>query len=261
MTAAFDTAASDFERLGVHLWNPIGEHTVDQLQLVPGERVLDACCGTGASALPAALRVGPGGQVDAIDLSPPMIEGLRSAAAGMPHIAAVAADATTWPPSGYDAVVCVLGVFFFPDMAAGTEHLVSRARPGGRVAVTVWRSGAMMVAGRHLTAAVDRVLGREPTPPRPHPLATIDRPARFGSWLADRGLDNVTVSTHELHLDASPDMAWLLVTGSGFVAALTGLDEQEVADVRSTYWASLAAEGVQSFDATTLTGVGVRRGG
>ncbi len=258
MTPAFDTAASDFERLGIHLWNPIGVHTIDQLRLLPGERVLDACCGTGASAVPAALRVGPTGQVDAIDLSPPMVEGLRSAAAGIPQLAAVTADATTWRPSDYDAVACVLGVFFFPDMAGGTEHLVRRARPGGRVAVTVWRSGAMVIAGRHLMSAVDRVLGREPTPPGPHPLTTIDQPEGFRSWLGARGLDDVTVTTHELHLDVSPDMAWLVVTGSGFVAALNGLDEQQVADVRSTYAASLAAAGIRTFDATMLIGVGVR---
>ena len=34
-----------------------------------GARVLDVCCGTGASALPAAQAIGPGGTVIAVDLA------------------------------------------------------------------------------------------------------------------------------------------------------------------------------------------------
>jgi ubiquinone/menaquinone biosynthesis C-methylase UbiE len=52
------------------LWDPLGEAYVDLVAPAPGDRVLDACCGAGASAIPAARAVGASGTVDAVDLTP-----------------------------------------------------------------------------------------------------------------------------------------------------------------------------------------------
>lgn len=140
---AFDAAAADFTALGRHLWDPIGRTAVGLADPRPGERVLDACCGTGASAIPSARLVGPAGLVDAVDLSAPMVEELRRLSADIPALHAHQADVTTWEPDGYDVVQSALGIFFFPDMTAGTDHLISRARPGGRVVFTIWRGDSM----------------------------------------------------------------------------------------------------------------------
>ncbi|WP_280493919.1 class I SAM-dependent methyltransferase [Nocardia farcinica] len=257
-TRAFDTAGSDFDRLGVHLWNPIGSATVAATAPRPGERVLDACCGTGASALPAARAVGAGGHVDAVDLSAALIGELARHAAELPQVRTHVADATTWPHDGYDVVQAVLGVFFFPDMAAGTEHLISRARPGGRVGCTIWRRGSMVLAGKHLGNAIAAVTGT-PVRERPeHPVDRIDNAEAFGSWFTERGLSDVTVVEHPLRLALTPELAWLIVTGSGFVGALADLDPDQVAAVHRRYLDSLAAAGVTDIDATTLIGVGTR---
>jgi trans-aconitate methyltransferase len=257
---AFDTAAADFERLGEHLWKPIGQATVDRTAPAPGDRVLDACCGNGASAVPAALRVGDQGRVDAVDRSAALIADLRSRTTGLVPLHARAADVTSWPDSGYDVVQAVLGIFFFPDMAAGTEHLVSRARPGGRVGFTIWRRGAMVAPGTHLRQAVSQVTGR-PAEPRPTgPVEAVNVAADYRAWLTDRGLADVTVTTHELHLPLTPDLAWLVVTGSGFVTVLDGLDETRIAEVREVYLDSLSRAGVTELDATTLIGVGYSQG-
>ncbi|MGC7103192.1 class I SAM-dependent methyltransferase, partial [Amycolatopsis lurida] len=133
---------------------PIGVATATAARLVPGQHVFDACCGAGASAIPAAELVGADGAVDAVDLSAPMIAELRRLSTGLPWLHAHQADVATWDKAGYDAVLCALGIFFFPDMTAGTRHLLERARPGGRVVFTIWRGEAMAAAGRHLGAAV-----------------------------------------------------------------------------------------------------------
>lgn len=172
--AGFDAAAVDFTALGRHLWHPIGEATVAVAGPGTGDRVLDACCGTGATALPAAQLVGPDGAVDAVDLSGPMVGEL-------PRLTAHQADVTTWPVDGYDVVLCVLGIFFFPDMTAGTEHLVRRAR---------------------------------------YPLDDINQPGPYADWLAGRGLSDVDVTVHELALPMTPEIAWLVVIGSGYRAEL-----------------------------------------
>ncbi|MGW0178119.1 class I SAM-dependent methyltransferase [Nocardia sp. NPDC003345] len=255
---AFDTASSDFDRLGVHLWNPIGAATVAATAPRAGDRVLDACCGTGASALPAAGRVGPTGRVDAVDLSAPMIDQLRRTATGLAQLHPRAADVTSWPEGGYDVVQAVLGIFFFPDMTAGTEYLVGRARPGGRVGLTIWRRGSMEEAGRHLHTALARVTGAAPRPRPKHPLDGINESAAFRDWLTDRGLTEVAVSEYELRLTMTAETAWLVVTGSGYVGALSGLDTAKIAEVRGAYLDTLAAAGTTELEATTLIGIGTR---
>lgn len=255
---AFDSAATDFERLGRHLWEPIGAATLDLTEPVAGERVLDACCGTGASAVPAAHRVGVDGLVDAVDVSAPMIDQLSRLAAGIPQLRAHQADVTSWSGGDYHLVQSVLGVFFFPDMAAGTEHLIGRTRPGGRVGVTIWRRGAMEAAGHHLHAAIAQVTGAEPVHRPAHPIDRINQPDAFLAWLTDRGLTDVTVATHDLRIPANPEVAWLVITGSGFAGALSGLRPGDTDAVRDAYLESLHRAGVDEFDATTLIGLGAR---
>ncbi|WP_434444074.1 class I SAM-dependent methyltransferase [Lentzea sp. E54] len=256
---AFDAAAADFTALGRHLWDPIGRTAVGLVDPRPGERVLDACCGTGASAIPSARLVGPAGLVDAVDLSAPMVEELRRLSADIPVLHAHQADVTTWEPDGYDVVQSALGIFFFPDMTAGTEHLISRARPGGRVVFTIWRGDSMAVAGRHIGRAVAEVMGTPPPAPRPpHLVDRINQADTYAAWLTERGLADVGVTVSELALPVTPEVAWLVVVGSGFRGALAKVPEDAVDAVRETYLASLRDGGVTEFDATTLIGTGRR---
>src|SRR5258708_38645392 len=44
-----------------------------EARAAPGERVLDVGCGPGATALPLAAAVGPGGHVTGIDISEPRL--------------------------------------------------------------------------------------------------------------------------------------------------------------------------------------------
>ena len=254
---AFDAAAADFTALGEHLWGPIGAATTATARLRPGDRVLDACCGTGASAIPAAVAVGPGGTVDAVDMSGPMVDELRRLSGDLPQLHAHQADVTAWDTDGYDVVQSALGIFFFPDMTAGTERLISRARPGGRIVFTIWRGEAMAAAGRHLGRAVAAVTGVPAKEREPHLIDRINQADSYAAWLTERGLSDVTVTPSELRLTMTPDLAWLVITGSGFQRALTKLDAGEVAAVRKHYLGSLAAEGVTELDATTLIGTGL----
>jgi SAM-dependent methyltransferase len=43
-----------------------------------------------------------------------------------------------FPDGGFDAVVCVFGIFFVPDMEAAVRELRRVLRAGGRLAITTW---------------------------------------------------------------------------------------------------------------------------
>ncbi len=256
---AFDAAAADFTALGRHLWEPIGTAAVAVADPRPGERVLDACCGTGASAIPAAGLVGANGHVDAVDMSGPMVDELRRLSADLPQLHAHQADVTTWQGESYDVVQSALGIFFFPDMTAGTDHLISLAKPGGRVVFTIWRGESMAAAGRHLGLAVADVTGTPaPAPRPPHLIDRVNQPDAYADWLTGRGLAGVEVAVNEMALTMTPEVAWLVVVGSGFRGALAKVPADRVEAVRERYLASLRDEGVTQLDATTLIGSGRR---
>ena len=254
---AFDEAAEDFALLTPYLWGPVGAGTVAVTGPADGERVLDACCGGGASAVPAATAVGPRGLVDAVDVSPSMSGLTGRAAGGLPQLKVHTADVSTWEADGYDLVQCVLGVFFLPDMDTGTEWLVRCARPGGRVGVTIWQRSALVPAGEALLGAVGAVLGRPVDTPRASArVQELGDPDSFGTWLRARGVEDVRVTTLPHVLPMDPAVLWLLVTGSGFRGMLAGLGEAEVDAVRTEYLGRLAGGG--PVDATTLVALGRR---
>jgi len=62
-------AAADLYDDPANFWERFGSRTVARLQLAPGSNVLDVCCGSGASAIPAAAAVGDNGSVVGIDLA------------------------------------------------------------------------------------------------------------------------------------------------------------------------------------------------
>src|SRR5690348_12801891 len=117
--ATYAAAADHFDDPALSFWSRFGGETVARIGLRPGDRVLDACCGTGASALPAAHAVGPTGSVLGLDISQPSLDLARAKASaqGLSTVdfRAVDVERTGLPDASFDAVVCVFGVFFLPD--------------------------------------------------------------------------------------------------------------------------------------------------
>ncbi len=258
MARVFGSRPDDFVRLGDALWDPIGRATVSHTRPQLGETVLDACCGAGASAVPSARAVGSTGTVDAVDLAGPLLVRLRNRSATLPQLRTHRADVTTWTGTGYDVVHCVLGVFFLPDMDRGADHLLSCARPGGRAGITVWQRGAMSSPGSALMQAVNEVTGRGLSfDASRHPESRIDDATTFATWLCERGLTDIDVTIERLALPLEPELAWLLVTGSGFVGMLESLHAEQVDAVHRTYLDILGASGATTVDASTLIGTGI----
>ncbi len=158
---AYDSAADHFDDPALGFWARHGERTIERLGLPPGAAVLDAACGSGASALPAARAVGPGGSVVGADLSTGLLELARAKAAraGLTNAAFRIADMRQlgYPDETFDAVVSVFGIFFVDDMTALARELWRMVRPGGVLAVTTWGPDAFEPGATAFWDAVGQV--------------------------------------------------------------------------------------------------------
>jgi ubiquinone/menaquinone biosynthesis C-methylase UbiE len=104
----------------------------------PGACVLDVSTGTGEAARMALARVGIEGLVVGADISPAMLTSARRRLQGSPFLP-VAADGQALPfrDLSFDAVVCQLGLQFFPDPARGLAEFRRVLRRDGKVAICV----------------------------------------------------------------------------------------------------------------------------
>ena len=113
------------------------ERTIDALRVSPGDRVLDAGCGSGQFAIAFAER---GMRLTGVDLAPAMIERARAHAAGrglaiewrIEHLAQISD-----PAAVYAAIHCRAALQFVPDVVATLREFRRLLRPGGRLYASV----------------------------------------------------------------------------------------------------------------------------
>jgi ubiquinone/menaquinone biosynthesis C-methylase UbiE len=70
----YNAAADHFDDVPLAFWDQFGRRTIERLALASGASVLDVGCGSGASAIPAAVAVGSQGRVLGVDLAQRLLE-------------------------------------------------------------------------------------------------------------------------------------------------------------------------------------------
>ena len=115
---------------------------LDQLDLAPGQRVLEIGAGTGYNAALIRHIVGPSGAVVSVDIEANLVDRAREhlASAGYPDVTVVAADgAEGYPPGApYDRVIATVGV---SDLAPAWLH---QAGPDARIVVPLDVRGSQL---------------------------------------------------------------------------------------------------------------------
>lgn len=165
----------------------------------PGERVLDIGCGPGTTILELAKRVGPGGHVLGADVSQPSVARAREriATAGLRHAEIIVADASVHPfaPESFDLTFSRFGIMFFSDPVAAFANVRRAMKPGGRLALAVFRAAseklwpnAPLEAVRHLLPPI-----AAPGPEEPGPFSWAD-PTRVHRILEGAGFGEVSLT-------------------------------------------------------------------
>jgi len=247
----YGAAADHYSLSALGFWDRFGAATVSRLSLPAGARVLDLCCGAGASATPAAHAVGSTGHVLGIDVAEPLLQIARERAVreGLANVEFRHDDAAhSGLSSGqFDAVVCVFGVFFARDMPAFAAEMWRLVRPGGVLAVTTWGPGFLDPATAHFWDAVAAI---EPSLVRAFsPWDQITTPEAVKDLLSTAGVTDAEAQAvaggHQLD---DPDSFWDVVLGSGYRATTDALSAGQRERVREATLAKLRALKI-----TTLT--------
>jgi len=252
---AYGAAADHYGLASLGFWDRFGAATVARLALAPGDSVLDLCCGAGSSAIPAARAVGPAGRVLGIDAAEPLLELARARAAreGLANTEFRHGDATcTGLPGGCaDAVVCVFGVFFAPDMPAFAAEMWRLVRPGGALAITTWGPGLFEPANTLFWDSVGEV---EQSLVRAfNPWDEITTPAALAELFPRPAVPAVVATVGQHHLDR-PESFWDIVLGSGYRATIDALSQDQLHQVKRRLLGQLRSHSITTVRTDVIFG-------
>jgi O-methyltransferase/aklanonic acid methyltransferase len=205
VAAVFGRAARSYDTV-IPFFTRFGAHLVDLAELRSGESVLDVGSGRGATLIPAAQRVGPGGRVVGVDLSEEMValldaelkqRGLTNASARRMDAEALEVEAES-----FDVAISSFVLHLLPRPDAAAAGVRGALRPGGRVVAS-----QPTVAGPHwgFLFRLFQTFGARAVRPIPMPF----RPNfDLTCLLASTGLEVLNTVEEELEFVFPDEQAW-----------------------------------------------------
>jgi SAM-dependent methyltransferase len=122
----------------------VGELLCEEVDVMPGDRVVDIACGSGTAALAAARR---GAVVTGVDYVPALLDrGRERAAAERLTVEWVEGDAEALPleDGSFDIVLSTFGAMFAPDQPRAAAEMLRVCRSGGRIGMSNWAPDGLM---------------------------------------------------------------------------------------------------------------------
>jgi SAM-dependent methyltransferase len=200
--AQWEDAAEAWYRWGPFIEDWLGRATgrmLDAAGITAGSRVLDVAAGAGGQSVAAARRAGPTGHVLVTDISPAILGYAAKAAsdAGLTTVTTRELDGEHLDveEGGFDAVICRVGLIYFPDQRAALAGMRAALRPGGRLSAVVYSA-----ADRNGFFAVPVGIIRRraqlppPVPGQPGPFS-LGAPGVAERALATAGFRDIAVDT------------------------------------------------------------------
>ena len=251
----YNAAADAYDDPANSFWERFGRRTIERMRLPEGAAVLDACCGSGASALAAASIVGPGGIVIGVDLAERLLMRARAKAQalGLGNIQFCLGDMLAPPTGGqqFDAVVCVFGIFFVPDMPRALKGLWEQLRPGGQLAITTWGPRFFEPA---TSAFWNSIRDERPDLYRNfNPWDLICDAQSLSALFTAAGIAAPLIAAESgRHPIPSPEAWWAAVLGSGYRGTVDQLDAAAVRRVREANFEFIRSSGTTAVEANVV---------
>jgi ubiquinone/menaquinone biosynthesis C-methylase UbiE len=258
---AYNAAADLYDALPLSFWNYFGRRTIELLSLPIAGRVLDVCCGAGASALPASESVGPRGKVIGVDLAQKLLE-LGQAKATQRNLTNIEFElgdmlSLRFPDESFDAVVCVFGIFFVPDMAMAARELWRCIRPRGQLAITTWGPNFFEPATSAFWHSIKEV--RPDLHKSFNPWDRINNQASLKAILKEGGVESLKIiAENRSHAIHSAEDWWTILLGSGYRGTIEQLSQSERESVKAANLAFIRNEKVSAIETNVLYALAVK---
>jgi SAM-dependent methyltransferase len=183
---------------------PVADILIDRARPVADERVVDIGCGSGATTIAFARKVGATGLVLGVDISGPMLARARQSAPAALPVDFVLADATVYPfePAGFDLLASRFGVMFFAEPILSFANMRKALRSSGRLAFACWREPRanpwMMTPLQAVYQHVPKLPPQGPDDPGPFSFASEER---VHAILSAAGFTGIAMEPCNLALD------------------------------------------------------------
>ena len=223
----FNSAAANYD-VGAGVFAHFGQRLVAVAEIAPGHRVLDVASGRGAVLFPADEKAGASGHATGVDLAEEMVQATNEEAArrGLrARVQVMDAEHLAFPDASFDRVLCGFGIMFFPDQPRALAEFRRVLKPGGRLAVSTWRShqaNEIEAALIGLGMMVPRLSGWIT---EPEALAQLLTAAGFGQAQAKPDSQSFRYADAEDY--------WLQARGTGMRRTMDALDPAQTERLRS----------------------------
>lgn len=217
----------------------VSDRLIELAEIREGDNVLDIATGIGEPAVTAARKVGPGGKVTAIDLSPAMLAIAKERArenglANMIEFQEGDAETFRLPTSKFDAIISRFGLMFLPNLPSALKTIREALVDDGRIAAAVWSSPQKVPAFITPFEIVSKETNTAPPPPgTPGPFSLADtnllrerfKQAGFQGIEIESGTVNFRIPSAEGYVDFVRSTAAPLTT---MMAGLPVARQQEI---------------------------------
>ena len=176
------------------IFGPLARMAVEMARPLPGERVLDAACGTGIVARAVAQVVGPTGHVTGLDFDPLMIAKAKTLDAGITWREGDLQD-LPFEDGAFDLALCQQGLQFLPDRARGLGELHRVLRGHGRMMLSVWTELARSPGQAILFDVLAELLGTSPARP---PAWSLTDEAQIAELVSAAGFSDIEIKVASL---------------------------------------------------------------
>lgn len=142
------------------LFEPWTKYLVEGAEIKEGSKVLDVACGTGVLARSALARVGANGWVVGADPAPGMLATAKEIEPSIEWLLC-SAEALKVDEEAFDSVISQFGMMFFEDRQQSAKEMYRVLKPGGSIAIAVWRSVEHNPAYADIISVLDQQVGRD----------------------------------------------------------------------------------------------------
>ena len=229
--------AENYERHFVpSIGAPVAADLMKVADLRPGERVLDAACGTGVVAKLAAEQVAPGGSVAGLDPNPAMLGVARATTRADVSIDwhEAPAEDLPFPDESFDAVLCGMGLQFLSDKEAGLPEFHRVLLTGGHLVANV--SGPTPAPLAIMADALARHIGPE-SASFVHAVFSLHDSDNLRNLATAAGFEDVEVRSTEKSLPLPPpaEFLWQYVWSTPLAAVVAQVDEKRRAALEAEF--------------------------